>query len=105
MQNGMILLLIIKNSTFQKIGHWWDTHTELDIGAIDSDDNNLVLGECKFWQEPVGISVLRGLEDKASILIPSGFLPIPILRVFLRLRLLACQKPQKHALGNPLILV
>ena len=51
---------------FSKIGRWWDAHHEIDIAAIDPDGNNLILGECKFWQEPVGISVLNSLKDKAS---------------------------------------
>lgn len=51
---------------FSKIGRWWDAHDEIDIAAIDPDDNNLILGECKFWREPVGVNVLRSLEDKAS---------------------------------------
>lgn len=51
---------------FSKIGRWWDAHDEIDIAAIDPDDNNLILSECKFWREPVGINVLRILEDKAS---------------------------------------
>ena len=49
---------------FSKIGRWWDAHDEIDIAAIDPDGNNLILGECKFWQEPVGIRVLRSLEAK-----------------------------------------
>lgn len=51
---------------FSKIGRWWNAHDEIDIAAIDPDGNNLILGECKFWQEPVGVSVLRSLEDKTS---------------------------------------
>ena len=26
----------------------------------------MILGECKFWQEPVGLNVLRDLEQKAE---------------------------------------
>lgn len=51
---------------FSKIGRWWDAHDEIDIVAIDPDGNNIILGECKFWQEPVGGSVLRSLEKKTS---------------------------------------
>lgn len=50
---------------FSKIGRWWDAHDEIDIAAIDPDGNNLILGECKFWKEPVGASVLHNLESKA----------------------------------------
>lgn len=51
---------------FLKIGRWWNAHDEIDIAAIDPDGNNLILGECKFWQEQVGANVLHSLEDKAS---------------------------------------
>ena len=51
---------------FSKLGRYWDSNTEIDIAALDTEDNNLILGECKYWQEPVGISVLRNLEEKAK---------------------------------------
>ena len=51
---------------FSKIGRWWDAHDEIDVAAIDPEGKNLILGECKFWQEPVGISVLRDLEEKST---------------------------------------
>ena len=51
---------------FSKIGRWWDSHDEIDICAIDPEEDNLILGECKFWQEPVGESVLHDLEEKAE---------------------------------------
>ena len=50
---------------FTKIGKWWDGKNEIDIAAIDPEGKNLILGECKYWQEPVGINVLRDLERKA----------------------------------------
>lgn len=49
---------------FTKLGSYWDSNTEIDIAALDPDGNNLILGECKYWSEPVGISVLRNLEAK-----------------------------------------
>ena len=51
---------------FSKLGRYWDSKEEIDIAAIDLDGKNLILGECKFWQEPVGVSVLRELEAKAK---------------------------------------
>ena len=50
---------------FSKIGRWWDAHDEIDIAAMDPDGENLILGECKFWKEPVGVSVLQTLENKS----------------------------------------
>ena len=51
---------------FSKLGRYWDSKEEIDIAAIDPDRKNLILGECKYWQEPVGVSVLRELEAKAK---------------------------------------
>ena len=51
---------------FSKLGRYWDSKEEIDIAAIDPDGKNLILGECKYWQEPVGIRVLRELEAKAK---------------------------------------
>ncbi|MCI8670158.1 MAG: ATP-binding protein [Lachnospiraceae bacterium] len=51
---------------FSKIGRWWDGKNEIDIAAIDPDETNLILGECKFWQEPVGINIFQELEQKAE---------------------------------------
>jgi len=50
---------------FSKVGRWWNSEEKIDIAALDPDGNNLILGECKFWQEPVDVSVLRSLEEKA----------------------------------------
>ena len=52
---------------FSKLGRYWDSKEEIDIVAIDPDGKNLILGECKYWQEPVGVSVLRSLEAKAEM--------------------------------------
>lgn len=50
---------------FAKVGRWWDARDEIDIAAIDEEGGNLILGECKFWEKPVGASVLTRLEQKA----------------------------------------
>lgn len=51
---------------FTKLGRYWDSRDEIDIAALDPEGKNLILGECKYWAEPVGISVLRSLEAKAE---------------------------------------
>lgn len=51
---------------FSKIGRYWDADTEIDIAALDPDGKNLILGECKYWQEPVGVIILHELERKAE---------------------------------------
>lgn len=52
--------------TFSKIGRFWGSDTEIDIAAIDPDGKNLILGECKYWKEPVGINIFSDLEEKAK---------------------------------------
>ena len=51
---------------FTKLGRYWDAKTEIDIAALDTEGKNLILGECKYWKEPVGIDVLRDLEAKSA---------------------------------------
>lgn len=51
---------------FSRIGRWWDGKNEIDIAAVDPEGKNLILGECKYWQEPVGINILWELEAKAG---------------------------------------
>lgn len=52
--------------TFSKIGRYWDNNTEIDIAALDPEGKNLILGECKYWKEPVGINIFADLEEKAK---------------------------------------
>ena len=51
---------------FSKVGRWWDAHHKIDIAAIDPEGNNIILGECKFWNAPVGTNVLHELEMKSE---------------------------------------
>ena len=52
--------------TFSKLGGYWSNNTEIDIAALDPEGKNLILGECKYWKEPVGINILSDLEEKAK---------------------------------------
>ncbi len=54
---------------FDKVGRYWGPKTgEVDIVAIDSVAKNLIVGECKYSTTPKGLSVLRNLQVKASVL-------------------------------------
>lgn len=50
---------------FTKIGRYWDSRVEIDVAALDPEGKNLILGECKYWKEAVGVNVLHDLEQKA----------------------------------------
>ena len=51
---------------FSNVGRWWDGKSEIDIVAIDPEGSNVILGECKYWHEPVGVNILRELEEKTD---------------------------------------
>ena len=49
-----------------RVGRWWDNKgTEIDVAAMAPEENGLVVGECKFWNGPVGLNVLKDLQEKA----------------------------------------
>lgn len=51
---------------FDKAGRWWDKNTEIDIVALDKNDNNIIFGECKYWENKVGAEVFYSLMEKAK---------------------------------------
>ncbi|PMP92579.1 MAG: ATPase [Hydrogenobaculum sp.] len=51
---------------YQKIGRYWDKDVEIDIMAIK--DDQALIGECKYWNKPVGIEVLNDLKQKSNYL-------------------------------------
>ena len=52
---------------FDRAGRWWDGQNEIDIVALDSENKNIIFGECKYWKGPVGIDILEKLRYKASL--------------------------------------
>jgi len=54
----------------QKIGRWWNNREEIDIVAISEEV--ILVGECKWWDEQVGVNVLQDLQRKAAFLDNEG---------------------------------
>ena len=52
----------------ERIGSWWDRHTEIDVVAVSDADGAVLVGECKWWDSPVGMNVLEELRRKAMLL-------------------------------------
>lgn len=52
---------------FDKVGSWWNNDAEIDIVAFDSTGNNIIFGECKYWEGKVGMNVLQSLEEKSKL--------------------------------------
>ncbi len=54
----------------QKIGRWWNNREEIDIAAVSGAE--ILVGECKWWNNQVGINVLEDLQRKASLMDREG---------------------------------
>lgn len=51
---------------FEKVGKWWNNNLEIDIVAINNESKDIIFGECKYWNDKIGISVLKELEEKSK---------------------------------------
>jgi AAA+ ATPase superfamily predicted ATPase len=49
----------------QRVGRWWNKSQEIDIVALNQDSKDILFGECKWTQQPIGIDVLKSLYHKA----------------------------------------
>ncbi len=47
-----------------KIGRWWSNKEEIDVAALS--ENKILLGECKWWNEKVGLNILEDLKRKST---------------------------------------
>ena len=55
---------------FDKVGRYWGAKAgEIDIVALDSAGEDLVLGECKYTSSPKGLSVLHALQERADAML------------------------------------
>jgi hypothetical protein len=59
----------------ERIGRWWDRAGEVDVVAVGEVDGALLLGECKWSGNPVGMDVLDDLRQKAGLVDPDGRWP------------------------------
>lgn len=51
---------------FMKIGRWWNKNTEIDIAALSEETGEIILGECKYTETPVGVKLFYQLLEKAN---------------------------------------
>ena len=63
-QNGQLSFLP------ERIGSWWDQENEIDIMAISDAEQGLLVGECKWSSNPVGMDILQDLIRKSELLQP-----------------------------------
>jgi len=54
------------NMNFEAVGRWWDKNEEMDLVAINSDTKEILFGEVKWSNKPVGTNILNDLLAKAK---------------------------------------
>lgn len=55
------------NMTFNKLGRWWNSKQEIDLVGIDTNSNDIIFGECKYYTNKlVDVDVFYELKDKAK---------------------------------------
>lgn len=59
----------------ERIGAWWGRGEEIDVVAISDAEGAVLVGECKWSVNPVGLNVLVDLKRKAQVLGASGRWP------------------------------
>jgi AAA+ ATPase superfamily predicted ATPase len=48
----------------QRVGRWWSKDQEIDLVALNTESKDILFGECKWTQQPVGIDILKALYYK-----------------------------------------
>ncbi len=57
----------------ERIGVWWNGGgEEIDVVVVSDAEKSLLVGECKWWTQPVGMKVLVDLQRKAEVLASTG---------------------------------
>lgn len=51
---------------FSKIGRYWDKHLEIDIVALNEEENTILFGECKYLSGCMDVDVFYLLQEKAK---------------------------------------
>lgn len=49
-----------------KLGKWWDRQEEIDIVGTNEETGDILFGECKFTNKPVGVGIYQDLLRKAD---------------------------------------
>ena len=54
--------------TFNKIGRWWDANHEIDIVGLNSEGNEIIFGECKYYKndKKMDEKVFYDLKEKSK---------------------------------------
>ena len=68
--SGEILLNAILNNKitlkFESYGRWWNKNEEIDLVAVNSQTNEILFGEVKWSNKPIGTNIYKDLEEKTQ---------------------------------------
>jgi len=56
----------------ERVGSFWSKEAQVDVVAINWRTKQILLGECKWGQRPVGRNVIQTLIDKTAKVLPGG---------------------------------
>lgn len=51
---------------FETYGRWWDRNEEIDLIALNSRTNEILFGEVKWSNKPIGTNIYEGLKRKSQ---------------------------------------
>jgi len=52
--------------SFQRVGRWWEKNEEIDLVALNEEENKILFGEVKWSNKPVGVNIYEDLKKKAQ---------------------------------------
>ena len=52
--------------SFNKAGRWWNKDTEIDIVALNEDENLIIFSECKYTKNPADTDLFYNLLEKKN---------------------------------------
>lgn len=67
---SVLAQLALKNQlgfVLERIGKWWNAEEEIDVVALNSHEQRLLAGECKWTARPVGIDIFENLKRKTRL--------------------------------------
>jgi len=52
--------------SYSEVGRWWYGEDEIDIVGLSPSDDRLLMAECKWTTDPVGMDLVENLQSKAA---------------------------------------
>ncbi|MBI4656263.1 MAG: ATP-binding protein, partial [Elusimicrobia bacterium] len=51
---------------FERVGKWWDKNQEIDVVALNRQTKEILFGEVKWSEKPIGTNILDELKNKSK---------------------------------------